>query len=395
MSDNFDIYLCMDGPANREAAARVLRQAKLAFRSFDSGRELIRAVQADNIGVLLLEQTCMRWCFEALHSFLTAQPRWSEIPVILATDKMSAGTAQILVEKVPNLTMLEKPVSSASLLSHLRAAQQSRRRQYQLRNLLSEFSRLNENLEEQVARRSAEAERRRVEAERSNEDLQLFASMVSHDLREPLLVISRYMNLLEKQFGEVLDDSGNRFVKHSIASAKRMQNMISSILKYSRSEKAILNMERIDSKKLVEQVCANLELRITAAKAVVSMDDAMPMVYGDRVQLGQLFQNLISNGIKFAHLEAPRIHISAEKGESVYRFAVADNGIGISPEQYQQIFEIFNRAGLQEKFPGSGVGLAVCKKIVERHGGTIWVESKLWDGSTFYFTLPDESKAAT
>lgn len=388
MSENMKIYLCMAGPANAEAVTIMLQQAKLEFRAFDNCAELVTAVQAEGAGVLLLEEERFRQCFDRLHNLLIDQPRWSEIPVILVTGKMYTTTGLILMEQVPNLTMLERPVSSASLLSHIRAAQRSRKRQYQLRDLFNKLSHLNENLEEQVAKRAAEAERRRFEAERSNEDLQQFASVVSHDLREPLLVISRYMNLLEKHFGEVLDESGKRFIKQSIASAQRMQNMISSILKYSRSENALLNMENLDSGELVDQACRNLELRINKMQAVVSKDDTMPTIYGDKIQLCQLFQNLISNGIKFTHMEPPRIYISAEQGESEYRFAVADNGIGVSPEQHQKIFEIFNRADLQGKYSGSGIGLAVCKKIVERHGGAIWLESKMWGGSTFCFTLP-------
>lgn len=390
MADNFDIYMCMTSSANAEAATLLLQQAEMDFRSFETLPILIDAARENGLGALFLEEEQLRQGYGSLQAFLATQPPWSEPPVILITGTMYAETGRIFIEQLPNLTMLERPVSSASLLSHLQAAQKARKRQYQMRDLLFRLSRLNETLEEQVAGRTAETERRRIEAERSNEDLQHFASVISHDLREPLLVISRYLDLLAKQLGDKLDDNSRRFIEQSTASAHRMQNMISAILKYSRSDNAILNLERVDTGHIVEQACANLNIRIESTRAVITCDENMPTICGDKVLLTQLFQNLLSNGIKFAHMEPPQIHVCAEKDENQYRFAVSDNGIGINDEQYQKVFNIFDRASRGRKYSGFGIGLAVCKKIIERHGGSIWVESEMWQGSTFYFTIPDD-----
>lgn len=393
MADCFGIYVCMAGSANNEVAARLLEQAGMAFSSFDELGDLVASARRDGLGALFLEEERLRHGYEDMVCFLDDQPDWSEIPIILVCGKLNAAASHAFIERLPGITLLERPVSQASLLSHLRAALLARQRQYLVRDLLAELTSLNRDLEQRVSRRTAEAERRRQEAERSNEDLQQFASVISHDLREPLLAIANYLDLIDKRAGEKLGDTGKHFLDRALSNARAMQDMTKALLLYSRSGSGTLNLEKVDSGEIVDQVCANLEVSINNAGAVVTHDDNMPTVYADRVQLSQLFQNLIGNAVKFSSTEAARVHVSADKINGEHRFGVSDNGIGISFEQYQKIFQIYNRVASQNTYPGSGVGLAICKKAVERHGGSIWVESEPGKGSTFYFSLPDETTA--
>jgi len=259
-----------------------------------------------------------------------------------------------------------------------------------MRDLLDNLEILREGLEKEVAERTAEAEQRRRQAERTNRELQHFASVVSHDLREPLLVIGRYLQLFKGRYGHALDGDGLRFIDQTISSAGRMQDMIQSILRYSRSESAELNIELVETAEIIEQVRTDLEIRVNECSAEIICRRSLPPVCGDRMLIAQLFQNLISNALKFARSdEPPKIRISAEKSEGECQFEVRDNGIGIDFEKHPSIFRIFDRAGSSGRYPGTGIGLAVCKKIVERHGGIIWVESELGRGSSFFFTLPD------
>jgi PAS domain S-box-containing protein len=228
------------------------------------------------------------------------------------------------------------------------------------------------------------------ELERSNQELQQFAYVVSHDLQEPLRMVSSYVKLLEKRYKDKLDSDANEFIGYAVEGAQRMHNMIQDILKYSRVTTQAKTYELVNSETLLVEVLANLRVSIEENHAVVT-HDRLPAVKAEKAQLGQVFQNLIGNAIKFqAKDREPRIHIGAERKDSGWLFSVRDNGIGIEPQYRDKIFSIFQRLHRREKYPGTGIGLAICKKIVELHGGRIWVESEPGKGSTFFFTLPEK-----
>ena len=225
------------------------------------------------------------------------------------------------------------------------------------------------------------------ELARSNEELEQFAYVSSHDLQEPLRMITSYLQLLQRRYQGKIDDKADKYIYFAVDGASRMQNLINDLLEFSRVTTRAREPEPTDSEFVLNQVLSNLEIYIKENKATVS-HDSLPEVMADSTQLVQVFQNLIANGIKFHSEEAPKIHISAEKKASEWVFSVQDNGIGIDPQYSEKIFEVFKRLHEKEEYPGTGIGLAICKKIVERHGGRIWVESELGKGSTFYFTLP-------
>ncbi len=222
---------------------------------------------------------------------------------------------------------------------------------------------------------------------RSNADLEQFAYVASHDLKEPLRAISGSVQILQEHYRNRLGTEADEVIKHTVDGATRMQTLIDDLLTYSRLTSREAPIELTDSNLVMQEVLANLERAIGESKAVVT-NDPLPVVKADRTQLLQVFQNLISNGIKYRSERTPKIHVSAEDNGGEWLFAFRDNGIGISPQYADRIFRIFQRLHTRKEYPGTGIGLAVCKKIVERHGGRIWVESEPEEGSTFYFTMP-------
>jgi signal transduction histidine kinase len=240
------------------------------------------------------------------------------------------------------------------------------------------------------------AERKRMEVAlrekteklaRSNEDLGQFAYVASHDLQEPLRMVTSYVQLLAKRYQGKLDADANEFIDFAVDGAVRMRKLINDLLTYSRVGTQGKELSPTDSEAALAQSVKDLEVTIEENGALVT-HDPLPTVMADRPQLGQLFQNLIGNAIKFRGNEPPRVHISASRNGSGWIFSVRDNGIGIAPEYSDRIFIIFQRLHSRQEYAGTGIGLAICKKIVERHGGHIWVESDVGKGATFCFSLP-------
>ena len=224
------------------------------------------------------------------------------------------------------------------------------------------------------------------ELARSNKELEQFAYVSSHDLQEPLWMITGYLQLLQRKYRGELDEKADKYIRFAVDGAFQMQNLINDLLEFSRMTTSTREPGPANCEFILNQVLFNLKLFIKENKATVA-HGSLPEVMIDFTQLVQIFQNLIINGIKFHSEEAPKIYISAEKKASEWVFSVQDNGIGIDPQYSGKIFEIFKRLHKKEEYPGTGIGLAICKKIVERCGGRIWVESELGKGSTFYFTL--------
>jgi signal transduction histidine kinase len=238
-------------------------------------------------------------------------------------------------------------------------------------------------------RRLAERELQETAAKlaRSNADLEQFAYVASHDLKEPLRAISGSVQILQERYKDELDVEAEEVIKHTVDGATRMQTLIDDLLTYSRLTTREAPLEATDCSQIVQEVLANLKSAIHESKAIITYD-ALPVVRADSTQLLQVFQNLISNAIKYRSQRTPRIHIGVEDKGNEWLFAVSDNGIGIAPQYADRVFRIFQRLHTRKEYSGTGIGLAVCKKIVERHGGRIWIESELEEGSTFLFTLP-------
>ncbi|MEB3214248.1 MAG: PAS domain S-box protein, partial [Leptolyngbyaceae bacterium] len=245
----------------------------------------------------------------------------------------------------------------------------------------------NELLEAKVQERTQELERRARELERSNAELEQFAYVASHDLQEPLRAISSYTALLAEEYRDRLDGEALEYIDFVVDGATRMQQLIKALLTFSRVGTRGKSFEPLSCEIIVQKVLKGLTLVIEECQAIVTYE-SLPTLTADASQIYQLFQNLISNALKFRAHEQPRIHISVQSNPDQWVFCIQDNGIGIDPEYFEQIFVIFQRLHSRKRYEGTGIGLAICQKIVQRHGGHIWVNSAVGQGSKFYFTLP-------
>jgi signal transduction histidine kinase len=250
-----------------------------------------------------------------------------------------------------------------------------------------------------LAQRAAELERANAELaattarlERSNEELQRFATVASHDLREPLRVVSGFADLLARRHGDQLGPDGTRFVEAITGGVARMDEMIADLLAYARAGRADQPLEPVDANEVVADGLAGLQRAIDDAGAEIEVEP-LPMVNGNAAALRQLFQNLVANAIKFVDERPPHVRIWAAEVPQGWRFSIRDNGIGIDPEQAERIFGMFTRLHGSDRYPGTGVGLAVCQRIVDVHGGHIWVEPAPGGGSQFMFTIARAPKA--
>ena len=225
----------------------------------------------------------------------------------------------------------------------------------------------------------------------SNQELEQFAYIVSHDLREPLRMVTSFTQLLEKKYSGHLDADADQIIGFAVDGATRMEELINDLLAYSRVGNTGKTLELVNTDGVLDQALSNLHLAIQEDQILI-IREALPTVVGNATQLIQLWQNLIDNSIKYRRAESPRIEIGSKIESEQYLFWVKDNGIGINPKYSDRIFQIFQRLHTRQEYPGTGTGLAICYKIIERHGGKIWVESKLGLGATFYFTLPIEKE---
>jgi PAS domain S-box-containing protein len=248
-------------------------------------------------------------------------------------------------------------------------------------------------LEKQRKRAEEALAQRARELARSNAELEQFAYVASHDLQEPLRMVASFTQLLAKRYNDKLDADGRDFIAYAVDGATRMQTLIADLLNYSRVGTRGKPFQSVNCDAILERVLVVLKPAIKESGAVVR-HDPLPTVSGDEMQLEQLFQNLLANAIKFHSETPPLIHVSAEHIGKEWNFSVRDNGIGIAPEYTERIFMIFQRLHTKAEYPGSGIGLAICKKIVERHGGRIWVNSESGTGTSFFFTIPDSGTAA-
>jgi PAS domain S-box-containing protein len=249
-----------------------------------------------------------------------------------------------------------------------------------------EIRELNTKLEQRVAERTRELVQLNEALAQSNEDLNQFAYAASHDLQEPLRMIALYSEMLERQYTGRLDAEADRYIRFVINGAHRMEMLLKDLLAYSQAGSAAGPAAPVNCASVMEKVLLNLKAAVEENQAKVSWD-RLPVVEADEIRLVQLLQNLVSNAIKYRSAEPPRVRVAAQQREYDWLFSVEDNGIGIRPEYSQQVFGIFKRLH-GHTYPGTGIGLAICQRIVERYGGRIWVESTLGKGSKFCFTLP-------
>lgn len=259
---------------------------------------------------------------------------------------------------------------------------------------IQEQKRSTEELEAKVSERTREISQLLTDLKESNRELQQFAYAASHDLQEPLRAVAGYTSLLERRYGDKLDDGAKKFIHGAIDGAERMQSLINALLSYARVETRGREPKLTDANEIVRQVLDTMKETIQESAVKITCQK-LPEVFSDPIQIGQVFQNLLSNALKFRNTEDPQITISATEEDNFVCFCVEDNGIGIDKKNTTRIFEMFQRLHSRNEYPGTGIGLAVCKRIIDRHHGNIWVESSPGKGSKFYFTLPRGNSASS
>lgn len=277
-------------------------------------------------------------------------------------------------------------IAAASLLSmHLSLAMDRLRVMNALRTA-------NHELEQEIIRRERIEIELRHQGEllaRSNADLEQFARNTSHELKEPLRSVAGYIELLARRYRSQIDERADRYIQAAVTGVNRMQQLIDGLLTYSRVVMQEDPLDRVDTNVLLDETLSDLATAIRECDGVVTRS-ALPTIGANRRLLGLLFQNLVSNALKYRGDAQPRVHVAAERAPDAWLFSVRDNGVGIEPDYQQRIFDVFARAHHRVDYPGNGIGLAIGKKVVERHGGRIWVESEVGQGTTFFFTIPDD-----
>ncbi len=310
-------------------------------------------------------------------------PQWKGMEALEALRREGLDTPLILVSgalgDVTAVECIKQGATDYVLKDGLARLPEAVRRALQEKRLL----RLRRQSEEDLARKVEELAR-------SNADLEQFAYVASHDLQEPLRMVAAYTQLLAERYRGKLDENADKFIGYASEGALRMQSLIQDLLAFSRVGRN--GSGRVDCNAVMGEVLVSLGSAIQESGAVVT-HEKLPEVWANRTQMAQVFQNLIGNAIKFRGNEPPAISVEAEKAGQQWLFSVSDNGIGIAPEYAENIFVVFQRLHARTEYPGNGIGLAICKKIVERNGGKIWVEARAGHGSVFKFTMPCDGPA--
>ena len=297
----------------------------------------------------------------------------TKIPIIVLTGLNNEEIGIFAVKNGAQDYLIKKEIDSKLLKRSIMYSIERKKIESELQNYKS-------NLEDKVKERTKELEQ-------SNKELQQFAYVASHDLREPLRMISSFLQLLERRYNEQLDEDANEFIEFAVDGAKRLDSMIKDLLEYSRVANRKRKFSDVDLNEVLERTNLNLKFAIDDNNAEI-IADKLPTLSGDEQLLIQLFQNLISNSIKYRSKENPMIQISVNNELNQFLFSVKDNGIGISTKHLERIFTIFQRLHTREEYEGTGIGLAIAQKIVHQHGGQIWAESEPGKGTIMYFTIP-------
>ena len=329
--------------------------------------ELLELLKEDAGAAIVAEEALTAADINALASWSVSQPPWSDPPFIVLTSSGSPSlenarrAAQL--ETIGNVTLVERPARPETVESAIRAALRARTRQYEMRS-------------------------RQEALLRANADLEQFAYSASHDLREPIRTISVYTELVSRRYGHLLDEKGLDFLNLANSSAQRMEVLLNDLLSYARASNIPDNIpDAICAGEPLRAALANLTAAVQESGAQITVGE-MPFVRIRPSHLEQLFQNLIGNALKYRGEERPQVRITAREQERAWLFCVEDNGIGIPPEYRETIFGIFKRLHSKQSYDGTGMGLAICQRIVERYRGRIWVESGAGQGSRFCFTVP-------
>lgn len=337
----------------------------------ESLEEGLNYLKSNNFDIILLDLGLPD--SDGINTLIDVQKETSKTPIIVLTGLNDEEIGNIAVQKGAQDYLIKRDIEPKLLTRSMRYSIERKKTE-------TELQEYKEKLEEKVKERTKELER-------FNKELEHFAYIASHDLREPLRMITSFLQLLEKRYKDQLDDDANEFIEFAVDGAKRLDNMINDLLHYSKVTGQKGTLKQVECGEVLDKAIQNLKIPIEENNAIIT-HDPLYIINCDEELMIILFQNLISNAIKYHSEEPPKIHISVEKQKDQYLFSVKDNGIGMDPKHLDRIFTIFQRLHGHEEYDGTGIGLAIAQRIVHQHGGEIWAESKLGKGSTFYFTIP-------
>lgn len=364
------ILIVDDTPDNLRLLSKTLSEQGYEVQCAINGKLALMAVIHEPPDLILLDIKMPEMDGYEVCERLKTQKETAEIPVIFLS-ALDDVFDKVKAFNVGGADYITKPFQVEEVFARIEHQLTIRRLQQQLQDKNFKLEQLNQELQ------------------RSNRELEEFAYIVSHDLQQPLQTITGFAELLLALKSEInLEQEAQEYVAPILDEGIRMQELIQNLLEYSRAGTKKRNFEPTDCQEILRKSLGHLHGAIEESRAIIT-SEPLPIVKGDRIQIGQLLQNLIGNGIKYQRPNIqPKIVISVQEKPEEWLFRVEDNGIGIKPEHFDRIFQVFQRLHTHQDYPGSGVGLAICKKIVERHQGKIWLESEWGVGTTFYFTLP-------
>ena len=352
--------LVEDEPADVELSLRALRHAGFEATAdvTKTIEEFTNLVKKNSYDVILADYKLPDW--NGMESVEILRREGLDVPVILVTGALGELTA---------VECIKQGAADYVLKDQLARLPESVRRAMREKQLREDH------------------QQAQLELARSNRDLEQFAYVASHDLQEPLRMVATYTQLLSERYRGKLDENADKYINYAVDGALRMQKLVQDLLAFSRVGRQGAALRSTDCNLVLRSALQNLEAAIQESGAVVKANQ-LPVLVVDSAQLAQVFQNLIGNGIKFRGDGPPTIQVSSEGKDKEWTFSVQDNGIGIAPDQAENVFVIFRRLHTRDEYAGNGIGLSICKKIIEHHGGRIWVESEPGHGSTFRFTIP-------
>ncbi|MDZ7843465.1 MAG: ATP-binding protein [Anaerolineales bacterium] len=363
------ILIIEGDPDLLQAETRLLKGADFEVYQARTGEKGLAAARRVDPDLILLSVELTDTNGFLICEMIKSDPDLQDAFVLLISGELVDSRHQAKGLELGAEDYIVRPVSDRELVARIVSLERVKETQKELRDAKQELEAINEKLA------------------RSNRDLQDFAHTLSHDLQEPLRMVSSFLSLLARQYGEQLDENAQEYIDFAVDGAERMKSMVQGLLSFSRVTTRGEPMEPVGSQETLSAARDNLHVMISERGAKITAAE-LPEVRGDFNQITQLFQNLISNAIKYNEQEIPRVEIDVERKGGCWQFSVRDDGVGIDPAHQERIFTIFQREHTRGEYPAAGVGLSICKRIVERHGGKIWVESTPGEGSTFYFTLP-------
>ncbi len=375
-----NVLVVDDKPESLFAIESALREPGLSIVKANSGNDALGKLLEDDFSCVLLDVEMPEMDGFEVARLIREDANTRHIPIMFITAHAAEGD-RFHGYQAGAVDYLFKPLDPNVLRSKVRVFAELYRRS---EIIADQSHRLNASLEEQ-RRITQVLERKTEELAHSNAELEQFASIASHDLKEPLRVVRSYLGLLQRT--AKLDDRETDFLNSAKDATGRMQELVDDLLRYARLGEQVKSAEAIDCSRVFDTVVKDLGKIIEETNGRITRDE-LPMLNADDTHLRQIIQNLITNALKFRCDRLPEVHVSAEDRGNQWLFSVRDNGIGIAPEYKERIFLMFQRLHGKDKYSGNGIGLAVCKKLISRYGGNIWVESEIGVGSTFFFTFP-------